>query len=89
MSVISLQVWAVGPEPRVKVTTLVGSGVPGVGVSDVRSPLSVVGWPLTALVGPVETKELVSGLTVKVLDELSDPIGVEAVSSPEKEAVRV
>ena len=44
---------AVEPEPMVKVTTLVGSGVPEVGVLVVRVPDSVVGWPLTAVVGPV------------------------------------
>ena len=30
-----------------------------------------------------------SGLTVNVLDELSDPMGVDVVVSPEKEAVKV
>ncbi len=37
----------------VSVTTLVGSGVPVVGVSVVRVPVSVIGWPFTADVGPV------------------------------------
>ena len=52
-SVVPLQDCAVQPEPMVKVTTLVGSGVPVVGVSVVRVPESVVGWPLTAVVAPV------------------------------------
>ena len=52
-SVVPLHDCAVEPEPTVKVTTLVGSGVPGVGVSVVSVPVSVVGWPLTAVVGPV------------------------------------
>ena len=52
-SVVALQDCAVGPDPMVKVTTLVGSGVPEVGVSVVRVPDSVIGWPLTAVVGPV------------------------------------
>ena len=52
-SVVPLQDCAVVPEPRVKVTTLVGSGVPVVGVSVVSVPDRVVGWPLTAVVGPV------------------------------------
>ena len=30
-----------------------------------------------------------SGLTVNVLDELSDPMGVDVAVSPEKEAVKV
>ena len=42
-SVVPLQDCAVQPEPMVKVTTLVGSGVPDVGVSVVRVPDSVVG----------------------------------------------
>ena len=37
----------------VNVTTLVGSGVPDVGVSVVSVPDKVIGWPLTAVVGPV------------------------------------
>ena len=52
-SVVPLQDCAVVPDPMVKVTTLVGSGVPGVGVSVVSVPDRVVGWPLTAVVGPV------------------------------------
>ena len=52
-SVVPLQDCAVVPEPMVKVTTLVGSGVPVVGVSVVSVPDRVVGWPLTAVVGPV------------------------------------
>ena len=52
-SVVPLQLWAVEPDPMVRVTTLVGSGVPVVGVSVVRVPVRVRGWPLTAVVGPV------------------------------------
>ena len=52
-SVVALQDWAVVPEPMVKVTTLVGSAVPEIGVLVVRLPVSVMGWPLTAVVGPV------------------------------------
>ena len=43
VSVVPLQDCAVVPEPMVKVTTLVGSGVPVVGVSVVRVPERVVG----------------------------------------------
>ena len=42
-SVVPLQDCAVVPDPMVKVTTLVGSGVPVVGVSVVSVPDSVVG----------------------------------------------
>ena len=52
-SVVPLQLWAVDPDPMVSVTTLVGSGVPVVGVSVVSVPVRVRGWPLTAVVGPV------------------------------------
>ena len=52
-SVTALQLWAVEPDPMVKVTTLVGSGVPEVGVLVVSVPDSVIGWPFTAVVGPV------------------------------------
>ena len=52
-SVVPLQDWADEPDPMVSVTTLVGSGVPVVGVSVVRVPVSVIGWPFTADVGPV------------------------------------
>ena len=41
-SVVSLQDWAVDPEPTVNVTTLVGKGVPALGVSVVSVPLSVM-----------------------------------------------
>ena len=45
---------AVEPEPIVNVTTLVGSGVPGVGVSVVSVPVSVIGLTVRrAVVGPV------------------------------------
>ena len=37
--------------PSVRVTTLVGRGVPV--VVSVSVPVSVIGWPLTAVVGPV------------------------------------
>ena len=50
--------------------------------------VKVVGWPFTAAVGAV-VRVLVSGLTVNVLDELSEPIGVVVVVSPGKEAVSV
>ena len=88
-SVVPLQDCAVVPEPMVKVTTLVGSGVPEVGVSVVSVPESVVGDPLTAVVAPVYVSALVSGLTVKVLVELFEPIGVDVVVSPGKDAVSV
>ncbi len=52
-SVVPLQDWALVPDPMVSVTTLVGSDVPVVGVSVVRLDESVIGWPLTADVGPV------------------------------------
>ena len=52
-SVVPLQDCAEQPVPMVKVTTFVGSGVSDVGVLVVRVPDSVVGWPLTAVVGPV------------------------------------
>ena len=52
-SVVPLQDCAVEPDPMVKVTTLVGSGVPEVGLSVVSVPDRVVGWPLTAVVEPV------------------------------------
>ena len=52
-SVVPLQLWAVEPDPMVTLTTLVGNGVPLVGVSVVRVPVRVRGWPLTAVVGPV------------------------------------
>src|SRR6185437_2236110 len=65
-SVVPLQDWAVVPDPIVKVTTLVGNGVPDVGVSVVRVPESVVGEPLTADVGPVYVTALESGVTVNV-----------------------
>ena len=52
-SVVPLQVCSVVPDPMVNVTTLVGSGVPVVGVSVVSVPERVVGWPFTAVVSPV------------------------------------
>ena len=52
-SVVPLQDCAVVPEPMVKVTTLVGRGVPVVGVSVVRVPDRVVGDPFTAVAAPV------------------------------------
>ena len=52
-SVVPLQDCAVEPEPIVSVTTLVGSGVPGMGLSVVSVPDRVIGWPLTAEVEPV------------------------------------
>ena len=52
-SVVPLQDCAVEPEPTVKVTTLVGKGVPVVGVSVVSVPDNVVGCPFTAVVEPV------------------------------------
>ena len=52
-SVVSLQVWAVDPDPMVKVTTLADRGVPGAGLSVSSVALRVVGAPLTAVVGPV------------------------------------
>jgi hypothetical protein len=73
----------------VKVITLVGSGVAGVGLSVVRVPDRVVGCPLTADVDPVYVRPLMSGLTVKVAVELSEPMGVVVVVSPGNEAVRV
>src|SRR3984957_12526741 len=89
VSVVPLQYCAVPPEPMVNVTTLVGSGVPAVGVSVVRVPDRVVEDPLTAVVAPVYVSAVVSGLTVNVLVELFDPMGVEVVVSPGKEAVSV
>ena len=76
-------------EPMVKVTTSLGSGVPDVGVLEVSVPDSVIGEPLTAVVGPVYVRELVSGFTVKALDVLSEPIGVVCGLSPENDAVNV
>jgi hypothetical protein len=73
----------------VKVTTFVGRGVPAVGLSVLSVALSVVGEPFTAVVGPVKVTVLESGFTVKVLEVVSDPSGVELDVSPEKEAVKV
>ena len=53
VSVTALQDCAVEPEPIVKVTTLVGNGVPVVGVSVVSVPVRVIGCPFTPDVGPV------------------------------------
>src|ERR1700742_1744650 len=88
-SVVPLQDCAVEPEPKVNVTTLVGSGVPSVGVSVVRVPDKVTGDPLTAVVGPVYTSVLLSAFTVNVLVDVLDPIGVDVVASPANEAVSV
>lgn len=88
-SVVPLHDCAVVPDPMVKVITLVGSGVAGVGLSVVRVPDRVVGCPLTADVDPVYVRPLMSGLTVKVAVELSEPMGVVVVVSPGNEAVRV
>ena len=58
-------------------------------MSVVRVPERVVGCPLTAVVAPVYVSAVVSGLTVNVLVELFDPMGVDVVVSPGKEAVSV
>src|ERR1700722_551244 len=89
VSVVPLQVCEVVPDPMVNVTTLVGRGVSGVGGPVVSVPVRVVGSPLTAVAGPVYVTELVSGLTVKVEELLTDPIGVDCVESPGNEALRV
>jgi hypothetical protein len=52
-SVVPLHDCALEPDPMVSVTTLVGSGVPEVGLSVVSVPDRPTGWPLTAEVDPV------------------------------------
>ncbi len=47
--VVPVQLWAVLPDPRVKVTVLFGKGVP----KAVRTPDTVIGEPLLAVVAPV------------------------------------
>ena len=47
--VVPVQLWAVLPAPRVKVTVLFGRALP----KAVRTPDKVAGWPLVAVVAPV------------------------------------
>ncbi len=50
---VALQDCSLVPEPIEMVTTLVGNGVPALGVSVVRLAVKVTGWPFTPAVGPV------------------------------------
>src|ERR1700691_5014638 len=88
-SVVPLQDCAVEPDPMVKVTTLVGSGVPEVGLLVVSGPDRGTGWPLAAGVQPAEVRLLVSGLTWTLVVELSEPMGVDVVVSPGNDALSV
>ena len=51
--VVPVQLCDEPPEPMVNVTVWPDRSVPGVGSLVVSTPVSVTGWPLVSVVGPV------------------------------------